>query len=478
MSIAFLIAIIFASLSLILSIVLIKCLHKINKQKEELNKQNFLIQNNTEDLRIASNYRTAFLKNMSHQMRTPLNVIIGLTDLMLDEKGINKKIFDSLTNISSAGAALLSIINDILDFTKIETGKLTLMSAEYYLASLLNDITTLVNTRLKDNNVTFVLDIEEDLPTMLYGDDLRVKQIINNLLNNAVKFTEAGEIKLSIKCSKKQENNNDIWLEIKISDTGIGINEEGLDTILNEYFEAEMNGNKTTEVKGLNLSITKQLVEMMEGTIHVENIEDSGSIFSVKIKQTYVNDSVMGPQIVKNLKSFRYNEEKKNLFKNLKRPDLSYARVLVADDMQTNLDVALGLLGKYKLKIDTVLNGQDAIKKIEQGKPIYNAIFMDHMMPGMTGIEAADAIRALDSEYARKIPIIALTANAVKGTEDLFYAHDFQAFLSKPIDILGLDEIIRKWIGNERIEETKTGLNIIDKTKNSIYGITKWMEKN
>ena len=398
MNFAVLFALFFLVLSLFLTFLLVKNNKNLKKQNEKLKEQASLIADSTEDIKIASGYRSAFLANMSHEMRTPLNVIIGLTDLMLDDKNLNTKVLENLNKISNAGSTLLSIINDILDFSKIESGKLTLMPAEYHLSSVLNDIITLVNTNLSESSVSFVIDIHEDLPSMLYGDDLRVKQIVNNLLSNAIKFTSAGQIELSIKCEKDMSNNKEVWMNIVVSDTGMGISEESIAKIFTDYYGREGERGKNKEIRGLGLSITKRLAEMMEGSINVESKPGHGSVFTVRIKQGFVSDILIGSDVINNLLSFRYAEEKRELVKNLIRPDLSYARVLVVDDMQTNLDVALGLLGKYKLNIDSVLRGQDAIQKIQTGSPHYNAIFLDHMMPGMDGIETADAIRAINSD--------------------------------------------------------------------------------
>jgi CheY-like chemotaxis protein len=245
---------------------------------------------------------------------------------------------------------------------------------------------------------------------------------------------------------------DNVWMEIAIKDTGVGINEESLKKLFTDYYQVESLAMRKVEGTGLGLSITKKLVEMMGGDISAESRVGMGSIFCVRILQGYVDNTPIGPVIAENLRNFRYAEDKRIVSKKLVRPDMSFAKVLVVDDMQTNLDVAAGLLGKYKMQVDCLLSGQEAIERIRLGgqlppaAPVYNVIFMDHMMPEMDGIETVNAIRNLDSEYAKKTPIIALTANAIQGTEEMFYAQGFQAFLSKPIDIMQLDSVIRKWI--------------------------------
>jgi PAS domain S-box-containing protein len=403
-----------------------------------------------EEVRAASHAKSAFLANMSHEIRTPLNVIIGLTDLALEDDNLNKHTADNLIKISNAGGTLLSIVNDILDFSKIESGKLELNPVEYYTSSLLNDIIILVVTRLGEKPITFRLNISDDLPAKLFGDDLRVKQIFTNLLSNAVKYTHKGSIELSVNCV---DEGDAIWMEITVIDTGIGIRENDLKKLFSDYNQVDTRANRNIEGTGLGLAITKSLVEMMDGEINAQSEYGKGSSFRIRIRQGFVNDNPIGHELAEKLRSFSYAEDKRDVTKKLVRLNLSYAKVLVVDDMQTNLDVAAGLLGQYKMQVDCLLSGQEAISRIRLGTPVYNAIFMDHMMPRMDGIEAADAIRALGTDYAQKIPIIALTANAIHGTESMFYEHGFQAFISKPIDIMELDSVIKKWIRNESQEK-------------------------
>ena len=412
----------------------------------------------------ASQSKSVFLANMSHELRTPLNVVIGLTDLTLEESNLPEHISENLYKIGSAGGTLLSIVNDILDFSKIEAGKLNLIPADYYLPGLLNDVITLITTRLKENPIKFILNISEELPCRLYGDDLRVKQIFNNLLSNAFKYTHTGTIELTV--NSVIDGEKDVWLEITVKDTGVGIREEDLRKIFLDYSQVEAQTNRKIEGTGLGLSITKRLVEMMDGEITVESDYGKGSVFRVSIRQEFIDKTPIGPKIAENLCGFRCTKDKRVISQKLVRPDLSYARVLVVDDMQTNLDVAEGLLLKYKLGVDCLTSGQEAVERIREGQPVYNAVFIDHMMPEMNGIEAADAIRAIDTEYARKIPIIALTANAIQGTESVFYAHGFQAFLTKPIDIMLLNSIICKWIRNENKESPLDTLNSGDTYEN------------
>jgi|GEM_PF-897261 len=398
----------------------------------------------------ASRSKSSFLANMSHELRTPLNVIIGLTDLILEENHLAKHVTENMVKISGAGGTLLSIVNDILDISKIESGKLTLMPAEYYTASLLNDVTTLVTTRLSEKQVKFRLNISDKLPRKLYGDDLRVKQILNNLLSNAVKHTNTGTIDLTVEC---ETDGGDVWMEITVSDTGVGIRKEDIQNLFTDYYQVESEANRRVAGTGLGLSITKRFTEMMSGEVSVESEYGKGTSFRVRIKQGYVSDDAIGGNTADSLRKFQYTDDEKKTAKKLERVDLRNARVLVVDDMQTNLVVTTGLLRKYKMQVDCVTNGQEAVERIRYGNPYYNAVFMDHMMPEMDGLETTDAIRAINTDYARQIPIIALTANAVSGVMNIFYEHNFQDFVSKPIDIMHLDRVVRKWIKNIKLGE-------------------------
>jgi CheY-like chemotaxis protein len=344
----------------------------------------------------------------------------------------------------------MGLISDVLDISKIEAGKLELTSIQYDVPSLLNDIINLNMIRIEDKPITFRLDIGEELLTTLFGDDLRVKQIINNLLSNAFKYTRKGTVTLGMSCTRT--DGDDVWASFYVKDTGIGIRPEDIDKLFSDYNQLDARANRNVGGTGLGLSITKKLVELMGGEISVESEYGVGSTFRIRIKQRFVNVKTIGPETASNLCSFNYTDHKKKTLEKFERPDLSYAKVLVVDDMQSNLDVAASMLRKYKMHVDCVLSGQAAIDKIKLGDPVYDAVFMDHMMPEMDGVEATANIRALGTKYAQTIPIIALTANAIAGNEQMFLENGFQAFLPKPINIRSLDVAVRRWVRDKSRE--------------------------
>jgi PAS domain S-box-containing protein len=397
----------------------------------------------------ASEAKSRFIANMNHEMRTPMNVIVGLTDLMLEETDIPEEVKVTLSKINTAGNTLMGLINDVLDISKVEAGKLELIPVQYDVASLLNDVITLNIIRAEEKPITLMLEITEDLPCRLFGDDMRIKQILNNLLSNAFKYTKEGTVTLGVSCKHENEN---VWLSFYIKDTGMGIRAKDIAKLFTDYNQVDTSANREIEGTGLGLSITKKLVELMDGDIAVECEYGKGSIFRTRIRQGFVTDQLLGKETIDNLRSFRYADKKKQGHGKLVRADLNYARVLVVDDLSTNLDVASGMLRKYRMQVDCVLSGREAIELISAATPVYNAVFMDHMMPGMDGIQATHAIRKLGTEYASNIPIIALTANAVAGNDQMFLRNGFNAFLPKPFNVMSLDSIIQRWVRDKSKE--------------------------
>jgi signal transduction histidine kinase/DNA-binding response OmpR family regulator len=399
----------------------------------------------------ANEAKSAFLATVSHEMRTPLNAVIGLSELTLSSEELSKPVESNLAKIYNAGASLLGIINDILDLSKVEAGKLDLMPVDYDIPSLLNDTIVLNRVRIGSKPIEFNLLIDADLPSRLRGDDLRVKQIFNNLLSNAFKYTKEGTVDWEVKCERDGDT---VWLISRVTDTGIGIAPEDIEKLFSEYGQVNKKSNRKIEGTGLGLSLTKKMVELMDGSITVESEYDKGTVFTVRIKQEHVNDVPIGADVAEKLKNVQYIDDKRDRSARLIRSNIPYARVLVVDDVATNLDVASGLMKPYNMQVDCVLSGEEAIKLIKKGEPHYDAIFMDHMMPEMDGIEATRIIREeIDTDYARSVPIIALTANAIFGNEDMFLGKGFQAFIAKPIDIIRLDAIINQYVRDRKREK-------------------------
>ncbi|MDR1898973.1 MAG: response regulator [Treponema sp.] len=392
----------------------------------------------------ASRYKSAFLANVSHEIRTPLNAIIGLSEVELGKNtGPRSETMDNLENIYSSGTTLLGIVNDILDASKIESGRMELVPVEYALSNMINDAVSLNVVRIGSKPITFELVIDETVPAVLYGDELRVRQILNNLLSNAIKYTQKGRVVLDIGYEREGDH---IRLICAVKDTGIGIRPKDMEKLFSEYNQVDTRSNRAIEGTGLGLAITKNLVEMMAGSISVESEYGKGSVFTVRVLQKIADEEPLGRETAENLKNFRFRGRNREA-QNLVRKPIPYARVLVVDDVVTNLAVARGMMAPYGMIIDGVTSGRMAVDFLRKENVRYDAVFMDHMMPGMDGIEAVRIIRnEIGTEYARNIPIIALTANAMVGSDRMFLENGFQAFLSKPINALALDNILNEWV--------------------------------
>ena len=381
----------------------------------------------------ASTSKSAFLANMSHEMRTPLNAVIGFSELALSSDEVPEEVGSNLEKIYNSGITLLGIVNDLLDISKVEAGKLELIPAEYDLPSLINDTVALNSVRIGSKPIKFSIKVDENLPSRLFGDELRIKQILNNLLSNAFKYTKEGQVNWSI--AGKHEGDK-FFLVFEIADTGVGIRHEDIKLLFEEYHQLDFKSNPHIEGTGLGLALVRKMANLMGGTVSVQSVFGKGSTFTLQLQQEPVGKDVIGKDVVFNLVHMRHSQSKLARNAQLTRLKLPYARVLIVDDVQTNLDVARGMLKPYEMQVDCVTSGQKAIDAIREASLRYNAIFMDHMMPEMDGIEATKRIREIGTEYAKTIPVIALTANAVIGSEEMFLQNGFQPFLSKPIDIM------------------------------------------
>jgi len=403
------------------------------------------INNALEAANRANAAKSNFLANMSHEIRTPMNAIIGATEIMMQNK-LPVEIEEGLLTIYNSCDLLLGIINDILDFSKIEAGKLDISLKQYEIASLINDSVHLNMMLINSKPIEFEVLIDENLPAKLVGDELRIKQILNNLLSNSFKYTDSGTVTLSV--SHEESEGDNIILLLRVQDTGHGMTNEQQVKLFSEYTRFYNEKNTTVIGTGLGLTITQRLVNLMDGEINVKSELDFGSTFTVRLPQKTVDTELLGFEMAENLRRFRMSYIKLNMKNRITRTPMPYGKVLIVDDVETNLYVASGLMNLYKLQIDMVVGGRGAIKRVQDGM-VYDIIFMDHMMPEMDGMEVTKYLR--DMGY--NAPIVALTANAVAGQADIFLQNGFDDFISKPIDTRQLDIILNKFIRDKQPPE-------------------------
>jgi len=522
---------------------------KAQLQQQELKLEALNAQHEKEAAEASARAKSSFLAKMSHEIRTPMNAITGMAELALRED-MSDTAYEHIFTIRQEGANLLAIINDILDFSKIEAGNLELILDEYSFSSLINDVVSIVKMRVLDSRLRLVINIDSSIPNALFGDAVRIQQVLLNLLSNAIKYTEKGFVSFSVRGELK--NHDTINLVMEVADSGIGIKEEDIEKLFDEFSQFDLEKNRGVEGTGLGLAITRNLAKAMGGEIFVSSKYGQGSTFTVILPQTiYKPDkvaSVENPQeksvlvyerreiyrdsiirtmedlgvsctIVSNAEEF-YKKLTSNdypfvfvasaLFQGVKEiysnieskskvvliaefgktvteqnvtvlytPIYSIpvanilndvvnsfiintnsefvprfvapeAKVLIVDDINTNLKVAEGLMLPYEMKVDLCGSGYEAIQAIKS--TYYDLVFMDHMMPEMDGVQATELIRNLgeDDPYYKNLPIIALTANAVSGMKEMFLENDFNDFLSKPIDIDKMNTVLEKWIPKEK----------------------------
>ena len=528
---------------------------------DEIRAQNQRLVELRHEAETANRIKSSFLAAMSHEIRTPMNAITGMAELLL-RNDLSDEARSYAQDIKQAGNNLISIINDILDLSKIEAGKMEIIPVKYLLASLINDTVNIIRMRFKNKPIRFFTNIDGSIPNCLFGDEVRIRQILLNLLSNAVKFTDKGHISLTI--AVKQKENNKIWINFTVADTGHGIKPEDQEKLFAEFAQVDLKRNRNIEGTGLGLTITRQLCLIMDGNISVESEYGRGSVFTVTIPQgietTEPFAAVKNPSekkvlvyerrliyansvcwslrnmgvpytMVSNIDDFTKALYRENwsvvlsgyglhnkIKKAMNRPEAEYpngtkpplalmvewgteafipkvrfvslpiqslsianilngnedsknysdvtssgiirhafpsARILVVDDINTNLKVTEGLLAPYRSKVDTCLRGAVAIDLVKHNE--YDIIFMDHMMPEMDGIEATAIIRDWEKDKApanaARIPIVALTANAVFGIREMFIEKDFDDFLAKPVDVSALDDILNKWISKNKREQ-------------------------
>ena len=385
-----------------------------------------------------------FLASMSHEIRTPMNAILGISEIQMQDSSLLPDIAEAFRKISDSGNLLLNVINDILDFSKIDAGKLELVPCSYDVPSLINDSIQMNRLKYENKPIDFKLEIDDNTPLKLFGDELRIRQILNNILSNAFKYTDEGLVTLSVS-SRPGENENSVLLMMKVSDTGQGMRSDQLERLFDEYSRFNLEKNRDISGTGLGMSVTKRLIDMMCGELLVESQPGKGSVFTLHLPQEMVDSAVCGPELAERLRNFRYAGATQSDRRNIKYDHMPYGSVLVVDDIEINIYVAKGMLKPYGLHVDSARSGAEAICKIESGN-VYDVIFMDHLMPAMDGMKAAEIIRGMG--YTN--PIVALTANAIVGQADAFLANGFDGFISKPIDTTELNRLLRKLVKKER----------------------------
>lgn len=400
--------------------------------------------------------KSRFLSNMSHEIRTPINAILGMNEMILREAH-DRQILTYATNIQSSGKTLLFLINDILDMSKIESGKMEIIPVEYEMSAVIMDLWNIIYLRAKEKGLTFSVELDETLPCVLYGDDMRIKQIVTNLLTNAVKYTPEGSVKLQI--AYERQNDDALLLKISVQDTGIGIRKEDMGKLFESFQRLDEEKNRNIEGTGLGMNITMSLLKMLDGEMKVESEYRKGSTFTVIIPQKIISDEPTG--------SFEKIQERKtqqngSIKGSFIAPE---GHVLVVDDNAMNLTVFKALLKRTKMRVVTAGSGKQCLEYVQKQK--FHIIFMDHMMPEMDGIETLHEIKMLAKrmDFPNKdTPVIALTANAVAGAREMYLTEGFEDFLTKPIDAELMEQTICKYFPKELIQtveesesDTETG---------------------
>lgn len=414
-----------------------------------------------ERLRVSDRAKTDFLTNMSHEIRTPINGIMGMNSILLRQIDTlpREKIAEYAGNMQRASRTLLAIVNDILDISKIESGKMELLCEGYELASLINDCYTIVASNCKKKNLDLYMEIDENLPSILYGDDVRIRQVVNNFLSNAVKYTKRGHVILKISYSRIDEEN--INLRIDVKDSGIGIQKKDMENLFQNFTRLEEHKNRNIEGTGLGLSLTKRLVDMMHGEVLVESRYGEGSTFTAIIPQKVICEDGIG--------------DMKQIFENYELsvgammpvPQFAGVHILVVDDMEMNRIVAKEMLLQTGAIVDVAGSGEEGLTLMKEQH--YDLIFMDQMMPDMDGIATFEEMKRMNHQN-KTTPVIAMTANAVKGAKEMYLQHGFADYISKPIFEEKMWKILERFLVDKQTEavEKKNSDGGADENKKSL----------
>ncbi|MBO6236063.1 MAG: response regulator, partial [Schwartzia sp.] len=395
-----------------------------------------------EEAERANQAKSAFLANMSHEIRTPINAVLGMNE-MIRREADDEQIRKYSWNIKSASETLLSLINDILDFSKIESGKMEIVETAYQLSSLLNDVVNMIRYKAEQKGLEFYIKVDESIPDSLIGDEVRIRQVIVNILNNAVKYTPEGSVTFDVRGETTEDGN--LLLRIASIDTGLGIKEEDKGKLFAKFQRLDVEKNRNVEGTGLGLSITLRLVEMMHGAIDVESTYGEGSTFTITLPQK-INDPMPIGDFEKRVEAFIKGEQAYR--ESFIAPE---AEVLVVDDNSMNLFVFQSLLKSTKIQITTAKSGMECLDKIAAKR--FDIVFLDRMMPEMDGIETLERAKAMPESQCHGVPFIALTANAIAGAREMFLEAGFTDYLSKPINSRMLERMIQDYLPESKILE-------------------------
>ena len=379
----------------------------------------------------AGKAKSQFLAQMSHEIRTPINAVLGMNEMIVRESH-DDEILDYAENIQSAGKTLLNLINNILDFSKIEDGKMEIIPIRYEVPNLITDLINMISEKAKKKNLKLITRIDPNLPRSLYGDDVRIRQVITNILTNAVKYTQEGSVTLSM--SGRQIDSDTLELLVVVKDTGIGIREEDMDKLFQSFQRLDEEKNRNIEGTGLGISIVQKLLSMMDSHLEVESVYGEGSTFSFKLQQKIIDKTPIGDRSEKDSVS------RKKSAKYLRAPD---AKILVVDDNEMNLKVIKGLLKRSGIKPDLVTSGRECLDRVKENQ--YDIIFLDHMMPEMDGVETLKRLKS-GGNLPDSTTVIVLTANAITGAREMYIKEGFQDYLTKPIEIDLLEQMIARYL--------------------------------
>ncbi len=427
-----------------------------------LQKETRLAEEKTKELEELNRSQNRFFSSMSHEIRTPINTVLGLNEIILRQEDASEEIKKDARNIQGAGRLLLALINDILDVSKIEAGKMDIVPVDYNVSSLLSEIVNMIWLKAEEKGLKFEVDIDPGVPEVLFGDEVRIKQILINLLNNAVKYTKEGSVSLHMEC--ETGDGRDALLKINVSDTGMGIKPDALPHLFDTFQRVDEEKNRYIEGTGLGLSIVKQLVELMEGEITVNSVYGQGSIFSVTLKQGISSDNRIGDISISGIGSMSGQEKFQHSFH---APD---ARILIVDDNEMNLQVEEKLLDGTEMVVDLAMSGAEALKKTLQFR--YDVIFMDHLMPEMDGIDCFENIRSQKGGLNQNTPVVVLTANAGGENIELYNNTGFDGYLVKPVSGRQLEDMLMVHLPAEKVISI-AGSEMTGSRLNTASGYTK-----